>query len=95
MRVMMLTADSYAASGCAGFVLVLLLVMVDLDITGRLLRGMGQKPKPVELCLHPLACKRSTEMMWSMVHNNRKARWGAVVFLIYFCMMTNCSCNYL
>ena len=32
-----MTADSCAASDCAGFVLVLLLVMVDLDITGRLL----------------------------------------------------------
>ncbi len=42
--VMILTADCCVASDCAGFVLVLLLVMVDLDITGRLLIGMGQKP---------------------------------------------------
>ena len=46
---MILTADSCAASDCAGFVLVLLLVMVDLDITGRLLIGIGKKLEPAEL----------------------------------------------
>ncbi len=81
---MILTADSCAASDCAGFVLMLLLVMVDLDITGRLLIGMGKKLKPAELCFHTLARKRANEMMWCMVHNNSKARWGAVVFLVCF-----------
>jgi len=57
---------------------------VDLDITGRLLIGMGKKLKPVELCSYTLACKRGYELMWSMVHKNSKARWGPVVFLIYF-----------
>ncbi len=76
---MILTADCCAASDCAGFVLVLLLVMVDLDITGRLLIGMGQKPKPAELCFHAL--KRSNELMWSMVHNDRKARWDVGLLL--------------
>ena len=81
---MMLTADSCAASDCAGFVLVLLLVLVYLDITGRLLIGMGKKLMPAELCFYTLACKRGDELMWSMVHNNSKARWGAVVFLVCF-----------
>ena len=67
--------------------------MVDLDITGRLLIGMGKKLKPAELCFHTLARKRANELMWSMVHNNSKARWGAVVFLVCFCMMTNYSYN--
>ncbi len=80
----MLTADSCAASDCAGFVLVLLLVMVDLDSTGRLLIGMGKKLKPAELGFYTLACKHGDELMWSMVHNNSKARWGAVVFLVCF-----------
>ncbi len=39
---MILTADSCAASDCAGFVLVLMCVMVDLDITGGLLLGSLQ-----------------------------------------------------
>jgi len=63
---------------------VLLLLMVDVDITGRLLIGMGKKLKPVELCSYTLARKRGDELMWSRVHNNSKARWGAVVFLVYF-----------
>ena len=63
---------------------MLLLLMVDLDITGRLLIGMGKKLKPVELCSYTLAHKRGDELMWSRVHNNSKARWGAVVFLVYF-----------
>jgi hypothetical protein len=89
---MILTADS---SDCAGFVLVLLVVMVDLDITGRLLIGMGKKLEPAELCFHTLARNRTNKLMWSMVHNNSKAGWGAVVFLVCVCIMTNCSCSYL
>ena len=79
---MIVTADAYAAIGCAGFVLVLLLLVVDLEITGRLL--IGKKLKPVELCSYTLARKRGDELMWSRVHNNSKARWGAVVFLVIF-----------
>jgi len=60
------------------------LLMVDLHITGRLLIGMGQKLKPVELCCYTPAHKHSKELMWSMMHNNNsRARWGPVVFLIY------------
>ena len=81
---MILTADSCAASDCAGFVLVLMLVMVDLDINGGLLLGMGKKLKPAKLCFYTLACKRGDELMCSMVHNNSKARWDAVVFLVCF-----------
>ena len=57
--------------------------MIDLHITGRLLVGMGKKLKPVELCSYTPAHKSSDELMWSMVHNNNKVRWGPVVFLIY------------
>ncbi len=89
---MTLTADSCAASDCAGLVLVLIAAMVDLDITGRLLIGMGKKLKPAELCFHTLACNRANTLMWSMVHNNSKARWGAVLFLVCFCIMTDNSC---
>ncbi len=60
-----MTADSFAASDCAGFVLVLLLVMVYLDTTVRLLIGMGKKLKPVELRLY---------------HSGMQARQGADVF---------------
>ncbi len=56
--------------------------MVDLDITGRLLIGMGKKLKRVELCSYTLACKHGDELMWSIVHNNSEARWGPVIFLI-------------
>ena len=59
------------------------MLMVDLHITGRLLVGMGKKLKPVELCSYTLACKCGDELMWSIVHNNSKARWGPVVFPIY------------
>jgi len=52
-----------------------------LLITGRLLMGMGKKLKPVELC--SLAHKYSKELMWSMEHNNSKARWGPAVLLMY------------
>ncbi|KAL0035243.1 hypothetical protein WJX79_008196 [Trebouxia sp. C0005] len=38
----------------------------------RLLRG--KKLKPVELCSYTLAHKIGKEMMWSMMHNNSKAR---------------------
>ncbi|DBA88077.1 TPA: hypothetical protein ACH3X2_005078 [Trebouxia sp. C0005] len=47
----------------------------------RLLRG--KKLKPVELCSYTLAHKIGKEMMWSMMHNNSKARCGPVVFLIH------------
>ncbi len=77
----------------AGFVLVLLLVMVDLDITGRLLIGMGKKLKPAELCFHTLARKRANELMWSMV-----AKPGGVLlssWFVFIGMMAYYSCNYL
>ena len=57
--------------------------MIDLHITVRLLVGMGKKLKPVELCSYTPAHKPSDELMWSMVHNNNKVRWGSVVFLIH------------
>jgi len=56
---------------------------VDLHITGRLLIGMGKKLKPAELCFYTLERKRGNELMWSVVHNNSKTRWSAVIFLVY------------
>ncbi len=66
---------------------VLCLCMLVVDggpAHGRLLIGMGEKLKPVELCSYTLALKRGNELMWSMVQNNSKARWDPAVFLIYF-----------
>ena len=60
------------------------MLMVDLHITGSLLIGMRKRLKPVELCSYTSAHKYSTELMWSMVHHNSKARWGVVVYLLYF-----------
>ena len=62
---------------------VLLVVMVDLDIRpGRLLIGVDKKLEPAELCF--LARNHANKLMWSMVHNNSKVRWGAVVFLVFY-----------
>jgi hypothetical protein len=57
-------------------------LMVDLHITGRLLIGMRKKLKPVQPCSYTPAHKPSDELMWSMLHNDNKARWGHVVFLM-------------
>jgi len=48
-----------------------------------------------ELCFDSLARKRANKLMWSMEHNNSKARWGAVVFPVCFCIMADYSCHYL
>lgn len=57
--------------------------MVDLHITGRLLIGVDRKLKPVELCSQTPAHKLSNELMRSMVHhNNSRARWVLVVYLL-------------
>ncbi len=59
--------------------------LIDLHITGMQLIGMCKKLKPIELCCYILAHKRGNELIWSMVHNKSKARWGPVVYLICFC----------
>ncbi len=58
--------------------------MVDLHITGRLLIGMGKQLKPIELCSYTLAHKPSGELMWSIVHDKSKARWGSIVYVVNF-----------
>jgi len=60
------------------------LLTVDLRITGRPLIGIGKKLQPVQLCSYTLSYKRSKELMWSMVHNSSKARWGPVDLLVLF-----------
>ena len=60
------------------------LLMVDLQITGRLLVGMRKKLRPVELCSYTLGCESGHVLVCSIVHNNNnKARWGPVVFVMY------------
>ncbi len=73
-----------AADTCAGLVpYACWMLTVGLHIIGRLLIGLGKKLKPVQLCCHTVADKRSKELVWCMVHNSSsKARWGPAVFRI-------------
>ena len=41
--------------------------------------GMGKELRPVELCFYTLTWKCGDELMWSIVQNNSKARWGPIV----------------
>ena len=59
------------------------LLMVDLHITDRLLIGMHKKLEHVETCFCTPVHKPSDELMWCVVRNDSKARWGPVVFLTH------------
>jgi len=55
----------------------LCLCMLVADATS--LVGMGKKLRPIELCFYTLTWNCGDKLMWSIVQNNSRARWGPIV----------------